>query len=306
MSSCWKTRRAGRAQGRAHGDLLATAQGAGEEEVADVGAGDEQDEADCRQQHQERGAHPSHHLFLERDHGAAPARVFLRVLLLQPPRDDLDLALGPGKIRPWSQPGDGLQVVVLAHGAIGVGEPQGNPDLAGRREPRGHAETFGHDPDDRVRLAIQLQGPAEDVRRGAHLRVPEPVADDHHARSRNVLVRAEQPPLRRLRAQDLEEARPHRGAEDGPGAAAAREREGTAAVHGHVLERRRSALPVVEVGRRQGEDLHAGKGGLRRHVEEAHEPVRLRERERTQEHGVQDAEYRGIGADAESEDGGHR
>ena len=44
-----------------------------------------------------------------------------------------------------------------------------------------------------------------------------------------------------------------------------------------------------------------GNGVLRRHVKQPDEPIGLLERQRPQQHGVDDAEDRGVGADAERE-----
>ena len=48
-----------------------------------------------------------------------------------------------------------------------------------------------------------------------------------------------------------------------------------------------------------------GKRALRRLVEEPHEPIGLVERQRPQQHRVDDAEDGGVGADAEREDRDH-
>jgi hypothetical protein len=47
---------------------------------------------------------------------------------------------------------------------------------------------------------------------------------------------------------------------------------------------RASSLPVEEVGGRQREARHPGKVALRRHVEQPHDAVRLRKRQRPQQH----------------------
>src|SRR5207249_7761730 len=118
-------------------DLLAAAEGTREEQVAYVRAGDEEDEPDRRQQHHQRRPDVADDLVPERYHGGAPARVGLRIRLLQAFRDDLELRSSLGELDPGPEPGDGLLVVVLAHGALVVGEAERHPDLAGRREPGG-------------------------------------------------------------------------------------------------------------------------------------------------------------------------
>src|SRR5204862_3309262 len=62
-------------------------------------------------------------------------------------------------------------------------------------------------------------------------------------------------------------------------------------------------LPVVEVRRRDGEAGNTWKRVLRRHVEDSYEAIGFVEGQRPQQHGVDDAEDGGVGADAEREDG---
>ena len=61
-------------------------------------------------------------------------------------------------------------------------------------------------------------------------------------------------------------------------------------------------LPVEVVGRRDRERLHARESARRRRVPHADEPVGLGVGERLEQDGVDDAEDRGVGADAQRED----
>ena len=54
--------------------------GAGEEQIGDVGAGDEQDAADRAKQGVEDGAHIAHRIVEDRRHGDTPAFVRVGVL----------------------------------------------------------------------------------------------------------------------------------------------------------------------------------------------------------------------------------
>ena len=67
-----------------------------------------------------------------------------------------------------------------------------------------------------------------------------------------------------------------------------------------------AALPVVEVRRGDREGRHAGEGVLRRHVEQPDERAGITERQGPQQHRIDDAEDRRVGADAEREDADHR
>ena len=70
--------RAARAERRAHRDLLAAPERPREDEVGDVGAGDQQHEADRAEQHEQRRPHVADEVLVERDDRGAPALVVLR------------------------------------------------------------------------------------------------------------------------------------------------------------------------------------------------------------------------------------
>jgi len=87
--------------------------------------------------------------------------------------------------------------------------------------------------------------------------------------------------------------------------ARARERElpeAAALVHRHALERLRIPLPVVELAGRELEEstVRAGRPG-----EDPHQVFRLLKRQRTQQHRVDDAKDRRVGADAKRQYADH-
>ncbi len=100
ISSCWKTRRAPRAERRADRDLLAASERAREEQVADVGARDQQHERDRGEQHHQRHADVADDQLLQRDDGGAPAGVLLRILALEPHRDRFHLGFRLREVTP--------------------------------------------------------------------------------------------------------------------------------------------------------------------------------------------------------------
>jgi hypothetical protein len=63
-----------------------------------------------------------------------------------------------------------------------------------------------HHPDDDVRLAIDRDGPADDVRIAAVAPLPQPVAEHGDLGIDAVLVDAERPPDRRLAAEQRKQA----------------------------------------------------------------------------------------------------
>ena len=76
--SCWQHAAAAGAERGADRDFLAAAERAREQQVADVGTGDQQDEADRRQQHDQRPADVADDVLLQRNDRRAPAGVRLR------------------------------------------------------------------------------------------------------------------------------------------------------------------------------------------------------------------------------------
>src|SRR4029434_6170457 len=69
--------------------------------------------------------------------------------------------------------------------------------------------------------------------------------------------------------------------------------EAAALIHRHALERLRIPLPVVELAWGELEESTARRPG-----EDPHQPLRLLERQRTQQDRVDDGKDRGVSADA--------
>ncbi len=101
-----------RAERQAHGDLGLPRRRAGQQHVRDVGAGDQQDEADGDEQHREAQARVADDPFLQR-HDADVA-VGAREGLLQARRHQIDVGLGGGGVDARFQPGEDPQAVAAA------------------------------------------------------------------------------------------------------------------------------------------------------------------------------------------------
>ena len=81
------------AERRADGDLFAAAEYAREDEIGNVGAGDEQHEGDRSEHHQQRGTHIADEVFAHGDDDGAPAFVVGGIGLLEAVRDGVHLGL---------------------------------------------------------------------------------------------------------------------------------------------------------------------------------------------------------------------
>ena len=168
-----------RPDGQAHRDLAAALQGAAEEQVRDVRAGDEQHEADHG--HEEGGGR--HHALarvgvdggLGDGHGGdASPLVVVRVLALQPLCDGGELGLGlllrdPGLEASHREHEEapallvpvGARLHLLVHG-------HGHPDL-GAHAHVDAGEGLGHDPEHGEGGAVQGEGAAHDPGVGARV-----------------------------------------------------------------------------------------------------------------------------------------
>ncbi len=291
------------AERRTNRQLLAPAERSGEQQVADVGARDQQHEDDRAQQHAQRRSHLADDQLLQRNDGRTPAGVLLRILTLQLQRDVRHLRFRPREVDTGFHAGDHRIVVVVAHRPIGVLEGDRHPQIAVGDAPGRHRKGGRHHTDDGVRLAVERERAADGVGRAAEMALPESGAEHHDmAAPRRVLFREEHAAEKRLGANGLEEPVAHGAGDDGFRAAAAGQRERTESIQRHAIEEARVALPVVEIRGGHREARHPGKRRLRRHVKDAHQPIRLVERQRSQQHRVDDAEDGGVGADAERQD----
>src|SRR6187200_373174 len=118
---------------------------------------------------------------------------------------------------------------------------------------------------------------------------------------RRVLLLPKDAPEGRAGFDDFEKTLAHGGRTYRSRAIGASERElpeAATLIHCHALERPRIPLPVVELAWRELEE-----STVRRPGEDPDEAFGLLEWQRTQQHRVHDAEDRGVGADAQRQDG---
>ncbi len=168
---------AARAHRRAHGELPLARRGARQQQVRDVRAGDQQDEAHRAEQDEERRAHLSDHGLVQRAHGEAHALVRIGIGGGQARADGG--RLGPRRFGGGAriEAPDGREIPgPPALGTKPLVVFEGPPERAAAGEVearRGHA-------DDRVGHAVQDQGLAHRGGRGAEALPPEALAQHHH------------------------------------------------------------------------------------------------------------------------------
>jgi hypothetical protein len=158
-------------------DLLGPAVGAHQQQVGQVGAGDEQHQRDGAEQHQQRQPRVADQILLQRHDQRTPVLVLSGILLRQACGQRIQVGLG------LRHRNTGLQ---LGHGALGDvgGAPaQRRPDLNLLEERRRR-----HDADHRVRGEVEQNRPAEDRRVAAEAGAPEGVAQQHGRRAAVAVV----------------------------------------------------------------------------------------------------------------------
>ena len=288
-----------RAEAGAHGDLTPAGGGSRQQQVGDVGAGDQQHGADGAQDEEQRRPHLARQLLRQRfgdddrfrrlvgiARGLAPA---LEAEVVAEPRH-----LAPGVVDAASLAQAAQHRVAPAVGARGVG-PEWDPQLGPARE----VEAGRHHTHDGEGIAVENERLADDLRVAAEAALPQAVAQQgDDVPVLRFLLGQERAPQQRHPPQQGEEVRRDGGRVQPLGIARAGEGRAERRVGARVLQRL-AAGPVVDVGGVgvvEDRDAH-----LRHRPPEGHDAIRLRERQRPQQHGVHDAEYGGVGPDPERE-----
>ncbi len=171
-------------------------------------------------------------------------------------------------------------------------ERQGPPDLiegaVERAALRQHA-------DHRVRLVIEQDRPIHDTGIRSKLADPERVAEDHDTVvAELILAGRERPSESRFDPEDAKVVCRDACAAQLHWLADARQRGASARLRREEVERRVVALPIEKVERRDRIPF-----ALRRLFHHAHDAVRIRIWEGLQQHTVDEAEYCGVGANAD-------
>ena len=237
-------------------------------------------------------AHFTHQLVVQPDGGHAASRIGVGVLLLQVGRDGRQLRPCALERDRWSQAADGEVGVPPTAGRLG---PFGDPQV---RQP-GKLEAGRQHADDRPGIVADSYGPFQDGGVAVETPLPIVVADERRAAAGQRFLRSERAPHDRLDTEHAKEVGVHDGDARILRDLARRHGELAAAVGGHRLEGRALVAPVAEVGDRdQALRLAAGEeGGV-----EGNDPVRVVVGQRSQQHGIDNAEDGRVGPNAERHD----
>ena len=250
-------------------DISRARRGAGEQQVRDVRAGDEQD-----QRHGAEGRDGRHLHFVRREivaqrpHVGAPALVLL-VGRGEPHRHGAQLLARPLDRHAVLEPAEQLQIARAQGGLVRERRQRDVRHLQEREHHVGRQHA-----DDGMGAAVDRDGLADDVGIGVVATPPELIGeDDHWTGARLVVGRVDLTTQRRHDAEQAEQARAHRSAHDALGIAASGQRQaalldGRQRVEGGCL-----ALPFEEFEIRRRRSI---VGRRAPHRPEIHEPITRR------------------------------
>ena len=283
--------RPGRTEGGAHRELAPAGGAAHQEQVGDVGAGDEQHQPDrSQQQAQHRGGAPADFLGQRAHVHAGVGAVRIRIRHAQLPGDGLEVVgnLPDGDSR--FHPSDDSKKALGPVGPAGIGgRGERHHDLAVAHERH---EVRAQDADDPERLAIQHERLADGVGAAAEPALPQAVRD-HRDRLRFV-GRLNRAPQLDTRAGDREVVRRYPDRLDALRLTATRQVHAPREARDQGIEGAALGLEVGEVGERERLAIRA-----RPDEREGDESARIAQRQRPQQDRVDQREHRGVGADRE-------
>ena len=185
---------------------------------------------------------------------------------------------------------------------VTAGKRDWYPDIRGLAiepwtAPREH-ESCGHDPDDRVLLAIELNALTDNSWIPGVAPLPQSPAQDDDIDARTIVGGRERAAGHRIDTERGKELGRYLGSGNPFRQISARDFKGDRAVGGHGFERLLIASQVLEVERRkrQSVDASLGESFLKRH-----QPIRVGVAERPNQHRIDDAKERRVRADAQAE-----
>jgi hypothetical protein len=277
----------------ANGHFARAVGGSGEQEVGDVGARDEQDEADGTHERQEHHSdRPAVEPLVERHQPGIHPLVGVGVLLLETPGDAGHLGLRLLHADARGEAAEEVESAGIAALQVGVRHER-LPHVGVVGKP----VSFGHHTDDDAGDFVHPDSAADDRRIPAVPGLPESIAEnDDRFGPRLILSGAEVAAEHRAGAENAERVRRHPHAVGALGGVSA-----VADVHRLRLvrrkrgERARLRLPVAVIGKR---DTHVVPRDRVARIE-VHDLVGVVERQTAQEDRVDEREHGIVDADAE-------
>ena len=286
-----------RTQRGSYGDFATTRSRAGEQQVCDVDAGDEENERDRREQQQQTCADRFPKVLVERRHPGAVGAVRIRVFSRQDSADAIHL--GPPLVERDAglEPCVDRQLMKRSAGRVrSASQRQRRPDLD---RWIGEFERRWKDAHNLVRYTVQEQLAAHHGTIPTESPLPEAVGqDDDAVASRDDFVLSEEPAFNRLDSEYVKEGRRHTRADEpfrfARTGEICRERQNTRDRFEHGVH----LFPVEIVGGRDDVHEHAFRLPF---LPDHHETIRFLVGKWPQQHRVDGGEDSGVRADTESQ-----
>ena len=279
-----------------HGHLTRARGRAREQQVCDVGAGDQEDERDRAHQRQEyEPDRPAVLALVERQHTGTDVLVRIGIVRPQLGGDGVHLGLCLRARHAVGHPAEGLEVAVVP---LLLCKPrhlyQRNPEVRVLWE----LEAFRHDADHNGRYLVHLHRTANHGGIAAVSSLPHAVAEDHHgSRSRTIVFREEVTPDERRLANQLERVRGNvRSLKPFGSAAFVAHVHRLPAVRGQTGERARGPAVILEVRIR-----HAAVAVAAVARADHHHAIGIVDGEAANQYGVHEREHGGVDANPECE-----
>ena len=277
--------------------------GADEQQVRDVGAGDQQHAPD-RAQEQEQGSFDGAAVArrIDRYYRGAPALVGVGIGGLQPPGDGVELGLRGFEGHAGGEASPDRDRVFVAAAEILVHRER-HPQVEVRLQ---EVEVARQHPDNGERPPVHQERLSDDGRVATVASPPQPVAqDDDPVPAGYLLLRKKGAAMRRLHTEHREERRRDPDAPDLLGNRVAALGTGDRiepVAPGHQVVERPALLPPVEEVAGGCRDIVLHHPALGRvHVPDAHEALDMLEGRRAEEEVVDDGEDGGVRPDTEGE-----
>ena len=284
-------------EGDADGEFAGSAHGAGEKKIRDVGAGNEEQEADRGEKNDEQGLDVADDVVFQRDEDDAFVFVGFGIFLREMLRDGVHIGLRLHDGDAGFETADDVSAEVhaaIAEGEVGPLATEG-VDIAALAV---EGEVRRNDADDRVVRTVEGDRFSSDVEGGSEFAAPEAAAEHNHGCGAELIVGvSEQTAHHGMDAEEFEKfGRDHVAGDAFSGFSGAEEVVVFVAVHRQGGEGLIVALPVEEVGVVDGSAGDAGNG-----IVERDELAGVWVGERIEKDAVDDGEESGVGADAEGE-----
>ena len=308
MSDCAHERRPRRAKRVADANLPLPGRGTHEQKIRDIGARDQQDDADGSQQDHERRSERPNELFAKRDHAHGPPGIRPREFARNVGGDPRKISLRVGRRQIRLQTADKREALAASIPALFRRQHVQGPDDRTQRKPESlwqltggwKSEPFGKHANNRGRLAVERDDAPADSRIPAEAAPPQAVRDQDDASARSRLRARNVRPTIGWTPRTVEKLGADADCTDPFGLAAPGQVDLFGSHRRKMIEGGVAVQVVDEVSRRRRQTIEPESLlDVQAEFPGHHDAIRVGIRKRPKEHGVEDAKDGGIGAETQ-------